>query len=238
VTAPAGWVGLNQPFYEGMPRASERSEVRMVPEHLGLGPPGSAVRITHLTLSTHVGTHVDAALHFLPDGRSIDQYPLETFTGPGVVIDVPREGVVAVTRDEVEAVEPDVREGDIVLFHFGYGHRFGTPGYVDHPYLAEDTAQWLVERGVRMIGVDTPTPDLGGAHRPPGYAFPVHMTLLPRDILIIEHLGADLAQLAGRRVEVVAVPMPVRGADGAPATVLARAVDGSTAVGSTEGEGR
>lgn len=224
----AGWIGLNQPFYEGMPRASERSEVRIVPEHLDMGPPGSAVRITHLTLSTHVGTHVDAALHFLPDGRSIDQYPLEQFTGPGVVIDVPREGVVPVGRAEVEALEPDVREGDIVLFHFGYGRRFGTPDYVHHPYLAEDTAHWLVDRGVRMIGVDTPTPDLGGAHRPPDYPFPVHVALLARDILIIEHLGADLALLAGQRVEVIAVPMPVRGADGAPATVLARAVTGAT----------
>jgi arylformamidase len=227
VSPTAGWVGLNQPIYEGMPRASERSAVRIEPEHLiGTGPPESAVRITHLTLSSHVGTHVDAALHFMPDGRSIDQYPVEAFTGAGVVIDVPREGVVPVTRDEVEVLDPDVREGDIVLFRFGYGSRFGTPGYADHPYLGEDTAHWLVERGVRMIGVDTPTPDLGGAHRPPGYAFPVHMILLSRDILIIEHLGPDLARLAGRRVEVVAVPMPVRGADGAPAAVLARPVSG------------
>jgi kynurenine formamidase len=229
VSRPTGWVGLNQPLYEGMPRASECSAVRIEPEDLvGTGPPEAAVRTTHLTLSAHVGRNVDAALHFMPDGRSIDQYPVEAFTGPGVVIDAPREGVVPVTRDEVEALDPDVHEGDIVLFHLGYGHRFGTPGYADHPYLGEDTAHWLVERGVRMIGVDTSTPDLGGVHRPPGYPFPVHMILPSRDILIIEHLGAGLAQLAGQRVEVVAVPVPVRGADGAPAAVLARAVPGTT----------
>ena len=225
----SAWVGLNQPLYEGMPRASERSEVRFEPEHLDDGPPEASVRITHLTLSSHVGTHVDAALHFIPGGRSIDQYPVEAFTGPGVVLDVAREGVVPVTRADVEGA--DVREGDIVLFHLGYGHLFGTPGYADHPYLAADTADWLVEKGVRLIGVDTPTPELGGKHRPPGYPFPVHMTLLSRDILIIEHLGANLAQLAGHRVEVTAVPMPIRGADGAPASVLARVVE-------TEGDER
>lgn len=221
------WVSLNQPIYEDMPRASERSVVRIEPEHLaGVSPPDAAVRITHLTLSSHVGTHVDAALHFMPGGRAIDEYPVSAFTGTGVVVDVPRDGVVAVTRNDMEALAPDVRDGDIVLFHLGYGHRFGTPGYADHPYLTEDTAEWLVERGVRMIGVDTPTPDLGGAHRPPGFGFPVHMALLGRDILIIEHLGANVARLAGERVEVVAVPMPVRGADGAPAAVLARPMDG------------
>ncbi|OLT15466.1 hypothetical protein BJF78_01945 [Pseudonocardia sp. CNS-139] len=92
-------------------------------------------------------------------------------------------------------------------------------------------ADWVVDNGVRMIGVDTPTPELGGKHRTPEYTFPVHMTLLPRDILIIEHLGANLAQLVGHRVEVTAVPMPIRGADGAPASVLARVVG-------TEGEDR
>ena len=205
-----------------MPVASSKSQVRIEPEYLDDGPPSAAVRITHLTLSSHVGTHVDAALHFVPGGRSIDQYPAERFIGPGVVIDVPREGVVEVGRAEVEALAPDVREGDIVFFHFGYGARFGTPEYRNHPYLAEDTALWLVEKGVRMIGVDTTTPDLGGAHRPPGYHFPVHMALLPRDILIIEHLGPELGRLAGRRIEVMAVPVPIRGADGAPAAVVAR----------------
>jgi arylformamidase len=218
------WVDLSQPMYEEMPRALPESEVCFTPQYIQTGPPESAVRITHLTLSTHVGTHVDAALHFLPGGRAIEEYPVDAFVGPGVVIDARRDGVVPVTRAEIEAMDPDVREGDIVFFCFGYGRRFGTPAYRDHPYLGDDTAGWLVERGVKLIGVDTTTPDLGGAHRPRDYAYPVHMTLLPRDILIIEHLGPRLEELIGRRVEVNAVPLPIRGGDGAPAPVIARAV--------------
>jgi arylformamidase len=220
-----GWVHLAQPMYEGMPRALPESDVRIVPQHIRTGPPESDVRITHLTLSTHVGTHIDAPLHFLPEGRSIDQYPAERFIGPGVVLDVAREGVVPLTRTEIEELDADVRAGDIVLFCFGYGRRFGTDEYRDHPYLDGDAAQWVVEHGVSMIGVDTTTPDLGGAHRPLDYPYPVHMTLLSNDVLIIEHLGPALTRLAGKRVEVMAVPLPVRGGDGAPASVVARPVD-------------
>lgn len=226
--ATAPWVDLAQPMYEDMPRALEATQVRFVPHPVDDGPPEASIRITHLTLSSHVGTHVDAALHFLPDGRSIDQYPAGDFTGPGIVLDVAREGVVPLDRPELEERAPDVRPGDIVFFGFGYGARFGTPGYVDHPYLTADAAAWLVERGVRMIGVDTPTPDLGGAHRPVGFGFPVHMTLLRHDILIFEHLGPELARLGDRRVEIVAAPLPIRGADGAPARVLARVAEATT----------
>lgn len=221
------WVDLSQPMYEDMPRAVPESEVCFTPQLLPTGPPGTKVRITNVLLSTHVGTHIDAALHFLPDGKAIEQYPVDAFVGPGIVIDARREGVVPVTLAEIEAMNPDVREGDIVFFCFGYGRRFGTEEYRDHPYLGDDLAVWLAERGVKMVGVDTTTPDLGGKHRPPDYPYPVHMTLLPRDILIVEHLGPRLEELAGRRVEINAVPLPIRGGDGAPAPVIARPVSDS-----------
>jgi kynurenine formamidase len=220
-----GWVCLSQPIYEGMPAARTHGEVSIRVQHLPLGPPDAAARITHLSMATHVGTHVDAAVHFIPGGRSIDEYPQEAFTGPGTVLDVRREGVVTLGREELDVVGRDVRAGDIVLLHFGYGERFGDPGYYDHPYLSPDTADWFVERGVRMVGVDTVTPDMPGAHRPPDYDFPVHMALLSRDILIMENLGPALSGLAGRRLEVLAVPLPIRGADGSPVMAMAREVD-------------
>lgn len=220
----APWVGLSQPLYEGMPRARTHGDVSIRVEHVPGGPPGSAVRITHLGMATHVGTHVDAPVHFLADGRSIDQYPLEAFYGPGVVLDVRRDGVVALEADELEAVGQDVRPGDIVLLSFGYAERFGEPDYYDHPYLSEGAADWLLDREVRMVGVDTVTPDMPGAHRPADYAFPVHMKLLGRHVLIMENVGPGVAELAGKRVEVLAVPLPVRGADGAPVMALARQV--------------
>ena len=75
-----------------------------------------------------------------------------------------------------------------------------------------------------MVGVDTITPDLPGAHRPADYHFPVHMRLLGAEVLIMENVGPGVAELVGRRVEVVAVPLPIRGADGSPVMALAREV--------------
>lgn len=137
-----------------------------------------------------------------------------------------REGVVALDRADLEAAGAGVREGDIVLLHFGYGERFGSPKYYDHPYLSDDAAAWLVERRVRMVGVDTVTPDMPGAHRPKDYHFPVHMRLLGRDVLIMENVGPGLAELVGKRIELVAVPLAIRGADGSPVMAMAREVAG------------
>jgi arylformamidase len=221
---PDDWINLSQPLFNEMPRAQAHGDVSFwVDERRTDTTSGPVVtRITHMNMAAHVGTHVDAAIHFVPGGRTIDQYPQEAFTGPGVVLDVRRDGVVALGADELRAGGPEIRAGDIVLLYFGYAERFRDPGYVEHPYLATDAAEWLVDRGVRMVGVDTVTPDLPGEHRPPDFDFPVHMRLLSQDVLIMENLGPGLGRLAGRRVEVTAIPLAIEGGDAAPVVPIAR----------------
>ncbi|MQA83850.1 MAG: hypothetical protein GEV03_04235 [Streptosporangiales bacterium] len=222
-----GWVNLSQPLFNGMPRAAAHGDVRIwVDErHMQTRAGPAVARITHLEMAAHVGTHVDAAIHFIPGGRTIDQYPAETFTGRGVVLDVRREGASPLGVDELRESDPAIEPDDIVLLWFGYAERFREPSYHEHPYLATDAAEWLVERGVRMLGVDTVTPDMPGARRPPDFDFPVHTRLLGRDILIIENLGPGLATLAGRRVEVMAVPFAIEDGDASPVVPLARPRD-------------
>lgn len=223
-SAHDGWLNLMQPITEDIPRSHSKTQIRIEPIFVDAGPPEARPRTTRLELSSHVGTHVDAAVHFIPGRRTIDEYPIELFRGEGIVLDARREGAVAVTRSEIEALGADIRPGDFVFFHFGYGRRFRQPDYFDHPYLAEDVATWFRDMGVRMVGSDTPTPDMPGQYRPAGYAMPVHMTLLSAEILIIENLSADLAALAGMRVEVFASPLPIVGADGSPLTIFARPI--------------
>lgn len=222
------WVSLAQPLFEGMPRAAPHGDVRIwVDEHpTGLRDCAPTVaRITHLEMAAHVGTHVDAANHFVAGGRTIDQYGIDHFSGPGVVLDVRRKGVVPLTAAELEEARPMVRQGDAVLLWFGYAERFSDQDYVDHPYLTPDAADWLLERGARLVGVDTVTPDMPGGHRPPGFDFPVHMRLLTPDVLIIENLGPGIAQLAGRRVDIAAAPFPIEGGDASPIAPVARVTD-------------
>lgn len=218
------WISLAQPLFNGMPRAAAHGDVSFEVEHHerpGLpGPP--VVSVTKMEMAAHVGTHVDAARHFYRDGKTIDQYDPAVFAGPGVVLDLRREGVVGVSAAHLEAAQASVRRGDIVFVWFGYAERFRTPDYHDHPYLTADAAEWLVEREVRMVGVDTITPDVPPTHREPDHDFPVHMTLLGRDVLIVENLGPNLRRLANQRVEIVAVPFAICGADASPVVPLAR----------------
>jgi arylformamidase len=218
------WIPLAQPIFEGMPMPAPHGEVTVWVDQFRPRPDGPLVRITHLESATHVGTHVDAAAHFIPDGRFIDQYDPAHFMGRGVVIDVRRDGPVPVLADELEAHAPGIERDDFVFLYVGYAERFRDHSYHDHPYLDHDAALWLVDRGVRMVGIDVMTPDMAGPHRPPDFNWPVHHALLGNDILIIENMGTGLASLLGRRVEVMAVPLPISGADGAPVVPLARPV--------------
>lgn len=216
------YVDLSQEWYSGMStsRAHGVPEFTVKEHHT---PAVEDIVITHVSMSAHNGTHVDAARHFFPDGLTIDEYPIARFQGTGVVVDVRRDGPVGVGAAEIEATGVEFEPGDFALLYFGFAERFGTPEYDDHPHLTLDAAEYLVEKGVSLVGVDTITPDLCNSARGPDFAFPVHKTLLGNDVLIIENLGTGLRELLGRRVAVHAAPLAIRGGDGAPARVFARA---------------
>lgn len=215
-------IDLSQPYFNEMSTSGAHGTPSFTMKPLAAAA-DYAITITHMAMSAHMGTHVDAPRHFFADGATIDEYPIDRFQGPGVVVDVRRRGVVPVTADELEGA--DLREGDFVLFCFGYGELFGTPEYAEHPYLTAEVAHLLIERKVAAVGVDVLTPDMPEQARPPTFGWPVHHLLLREDILIIENLGANLASLLGQRVHVTALPLAVRGADGAPARVTARALE-------------
>jgi kynurenine formamidase len=219
------WVDLSQPLFVGMPCAAALGEVNLRVDRLLLEDPHetavSEVCITHLQMAAHAGTHIDAARHMITDGRTIDQYPLERFLGPAVVLDVRREGAVPLTADELRLAEPTIRRGDMVLLYFGYAERFRDDSYYLHPYLSNEAADFLVSRGVSILGVDTLTPDLPGPRRPPGFDFPVHARLLGNDILIIENLGVGLKRILRKRTLVLAAPLRIEGGDASPVVPLA-----------------
>ena len=211
-------VDLSQPYFSDMSTSGPHGAPIFTTRGLEL-PNAKGIAITHIAMSAHMGTHVDAPRHFFPDGATIDQYPIERFHGTGIVLDVRRRGIVPVRAEEIAG--SDVRPGDFVLFCFGYGELFGTRHYSEHPYLSVEVADLLIERGAAVVGVDVLTPDAPEASRDSGFGWPVHRRLLGNDVLIIENLGPNLAGLVGRRVRISAAPLAIRGADGAPARVTA-----------------
>jgi arylformamidase len=217
VLADVRLVELGQPIFEAIPRTGPHGDVRISRDRPFLPgiPDGCLITITRVDLAVHVGTHVDTPRHFYERGKSIDDYPLDRFVRPAVVCDLRREGPVPVSAKELAAALPLVDPGDSVLFCFGYGARIRDPGYLDHPYLTEEAAEYLVSVGAGAVGVDVLTPDMPAERRPPGFDWPAHRILLGNDVLIYENLGPGLERIVGRRLLVAAPPIRVEGADGA-----------------------
>jgi kynurenine formamidase len=128
-------------------------------------PGGVAFCSEVVTLSTHSGTHVDAPVHYgpRPDGapmRTIEQVPLRWCFGDGVRLDMRRKrSGDGIGRSDVEAelerIDYAPKPYDIVLIWTGASRYFETPGYDDmHPGLRRDATEYLVDRGVRLIGID------------------------------------------------------------------------------------
>jgi len=215
------WEDLTQPFHAEMPgsRSLPRPEVETLRDVETDG-----VNVQRYAAPTHVGTHVDAPRHFVPGGPTIDDLPLDRFAGPGVVLDVERERSEEIPLADVKrAAEAagGVAAGDVVLVRTGWGARFDDDRtYRRYPWLAPEVADWLLDRGVRMLAVDTISPDRPRAIRPDDWdAYPHHRTLLPEGVLIAEHLY--LEAVTGR-LEVFGFPLNLRGGDGAPARFVAR----------------
>jgi len=95
----------------------------------------------------------------IADGATIDEIPLERFAGPATVVDVARKESEPITAAELAAAADDVRADDILLVRTGWGDRYGRDEYERYPWLAADAGDWLLEKGVKLLAVDTPSPD-------------------------------------------------------------------------------
>jgi arylformamidase len=163
------------------------------------------VNVTRFTLGSHTGTHVDAPWHFLQEGNSIDMEPLDKFIGEAAVINA--SGKNSITAEEFSGY--DIRSNDIVLIYTDTGDR-----RTNFAYLDVSAAEWIVENGVKCVGIDTPSVEKYGIKDAP-----VHKMLLASNIGIIENL-ANLEQFAGSRMFFVCLPLPLNGIDGSPARAV------------------
>jgi arylformamidase len=211
-------VDLSHPIWPGMPKIPILPDVELA-EVTSIAA-GAPMNITALTLALHVGTHIDAPAHVRAGAATIDRIPVERFDSFAVVAGVDREPGEEITVDDVLSAAPAPQRGDFLFVATGWGEKFTTDAYTDFPSLSVDLAEWAVEQGIGMVGVDLITPDLPVPRRPAGFTFPVHHTLLDNGVLIAENL-TGLAGLAGQRVRVRAFPLAVRDGDAGPARILA-----------------
>ena len=173
-------------------------------------PEGEWYIMSDVELMDHVGTHIEVPLHCLKEGADLAQVPVEQLVGDAVVLDLTQaEAEGGVTLEQVVAAADaagGVREGDIVLAQMGTTQYFATAGL-----------QWLVEQGIKLMGVDSGGVEL--AHDET-HANVNHLLLFRAGIPLIENL-ANLERLTRTRVRVYALPVPVKGLDAFPLRVIA-----------------
>ncbi|HTV55311.1 MAG TPA: cyclase family protein [Terriglobia bacterium] len=182
-----------------------------------------------VTMNEHSGTHVDAPAHFISDAKpaahvTIDRVPVSQLLGRGVRIDCRNvEAGETVPRAALDAWEENhgsITAGDVVLFNFGWSSRWALrprhQSYItDWPGVAMDTAEYLIDKRVAAIGVDTLSPDAPAALR----SDPIHPRLLEKQILIVENL-CNLDQLPDFFV-FLALPLKIGAGSGSPVRPVA-----------------
>ncbi len=187
-----------------------------------------------LVMEDHTGTHVDAPYHFYdgefrqPRGKTIAELPLEKLIGEAVLIDVSDKDVTdPVSRDLLQARAAQqgvqVRRGDIAIIRFwpkGWGEPMDE--FLAARGLTLDACEWLLEKGVKAVGVDHPNLEGRLAREYANLEAPGHLLFLhpAREIPIIENL-VNLPDIGRPRFHFVALPLKINGATGSPVRAVA-----------------
>ncbi len=171
---------------------------------------GDAFNLRRICMGTHTGTHIDAPAHYLDGAATVDKLDPDIFVGPGVVINA-RGGVAIDRRTLVSSLMNGAKR---VFFKTANGPKvLLSQFHEDYVYLTEDGADYLIEKGVVMCGIDylsiekfnTPTA-------------PVHKKLLKAGVVIVE--GLNLMDVPSGPCEIICMPIKIKDGDGAPARVF------------------
>lgn len=162
-----------------------------------------------LTIDLHTGTHIDAPLHFVPGGQTIDTFDPSLFLRTCRVLDLTC-AVGKITRSDL--LTKDIKEGDFVLLKTS--NSFDDPNQFnpDFVFLASDGAEYLIEKKISGVGIDA----LGIERSQPGHE--THKLLLAAGIPIIE--GLRLAEVPEGEYMMSALPLKIQGGEAAPARVV------------------
>ncbi len=178
-----------------------------------------------ISIGTHTGTHIDAPRHFIADGATVDQLPLDLFVGPATLVDFSHaKPMQEMQIEDFERQLGEERPRRVVL-RFDWSDQWGKiEYYTKQPFISEDAARWLVTRGVRLLAMDTPQADSPLNGRGSAKDSPVHKILLGADVIKLEYL-TNLRAITCRHFELIALPLNIRDGDGAPVRCVARIPD-------------
>jgi len=173
---------------------------------------GDEANVSHIQSSVHVGTHIDAPIHFVEGGATVDAIPLKSLLGRAYVVDLRKADVLDAATLEAARIPPRTRR----LLFKTRNSELWTSGErsFQRNFVAVDAsgAEWLVKKGVKLVGVDY----LSVA--PFNDGVPTHRILLEAGVVVVE--GLDLARVSKGRYTLYCLPVKLMGSDGAPARAV------------------
>ncbi|RKD29085.1 cyclase family protein [Thermohalobacter berrensis] len=163
-----------------------------------------------LEIGMHAGTHIDTPMHLTNRKTFVNEISLDRFIGNGCLLDVRNESVIKYK----EKYSNIVNENDIVLLFTNHDEKYGTREYfINHPIVDEELAEFFVEKKIKMLGMDLPSPDK--------YPFKIHKILFDNDIFIIENMTNLSKLLSYDSFEIIAFPLKIK-AEASMTRVVAR----------------
>lgn len=172
---------------------------------------GASANVSFIRFGSHTGTHADASRHFFDDGQPVDRIPLERLIGPALLLAFD-ESVMAIGVAELQARA--IKGHKRILLRTRNSALLSSGEFVkNYTFLAPDGAQYLVDSGVELVGVDYLSIEQfhSGHHR-------THKTLLGASVVIVE--GLDLSAPPPGEYEFICLPLRIEGCDGAPARAV------------------
>ncbi len=195
----------------------------------------SGVLSQQITTFMHCTTHTDAPAHVIEGAPFIDEVPLASYFGTGVVVSIPKEKWEVITPEDLEAASPQIREGDIVIINTGWHRYWGDSRkyFVESPGTYKEAGEWMKEKKIKGFGIDCqaldhplataigPQPNgplIDGvledykAHtgREAADDFPewepCHREILGNGIVGFENVGGQIDAVTGKRVTFAAFP--------------------------------
>lgn len=172
----------------------------------------SSANVTRLEMSAHSGTHVDAPLHFISEGVSVEYISLKILTGRAYLLYLPDVDTITAAILQKANIPPRTRRIIFKTRNSDYWTKKVTGFQTNFVGISEDGARYLVQRGVKLVGIDylSVAPFSNGD--------PTHLVLLESGVVLLE--GLDLSKVSQGHYTLYCLPLKLAGADGAPARAI------------------
>ena len=204
----SGWIDISVPICDGMVHWPGDPPVRV--HRVKDIDSGDSHTLSALSMGSHTGTHIDAPAHFIKGGTTVDRTPLNVLVGKTRVIEIKDKESIKFT----DLVQFNIRRGERILVKTRNSTLWKSAAFSkDFVFITPEAAQFLAERGVKLVGVDYLS--IGG-YRQGGKV--QHQVLLNAGVCVIE--GLNLSRVAPGNYSLVCLPLRLENGDGAPARAI------------------